>query len=116
MTTSLDPPSSRTETPLPRPLPQLEPIRRDGNRSRPVTRPVGRRGWLVRRMLLAADVVGLVLALVLTTLLQQDRLWSAAFATRVGALLVVLPLFVVGGKIYGLYDRDDEHADHSTVD
>ena len=57
-------------------------------------------------MLLAADVVGLVLALVLTTLLQQDRLWSAAFATRVGALLVVLPLFVVGGK----YSTDVQKA------
>ena len=30
--------------------------------------------------------------------------------------VVSLPVWVVAAKIYGLYDRDEERTDHSTVD
>jgi exopolysaccharide biosynthesis polyprenyl glycosylphosphotransferase len=31
-------------------------------------------------------------------------------------LLLMLPVWVVAAKLYGLYERDEEHVDHSTVD
>ena len=81
--------------------------------------PTGRRrGWLMRRLLLAADVVGLVMAYLIALKLappasEADRVapvWEAAlfFAT--------LPLWVLLARIHGLYDRDEERTDHSTVD
>jgi exopolysaccharide biosynthesis polyprenyl glycosylphosphotransferase len=77
-----------------------------------------RRGWLVRRALLAADVVGLLAAFFATELLfAGDHLvgglgigpQSAIFAASLAA-------WVVAAKLYGLYDRDEERATHSTAD
>jgi exopolysaccharide biosynthesis polyprenyl glycosylphosphotransferase len=65
-----------------------------------------RRGWLVRRALFLADVLGIVLGVALLALLDgRPSSWFALFA--------VLPLAL--GKLYGLYDGDEEHAHHSTV-
>ncbi len=81
------------------------------------TPSVRRRGWLVRRMLLLADLAGLTFAFVLTELLfvpsSTDRVdphgeWLLFFLT--------LPVWIVVAKLYGLYDRDEERANHSTVD
>jgi exopolysaccharide biosynthesis polyprenyl glycosylphosphotransferase len=77
------------------------------------------RGWLVRRALLAADMVGLIVSLLLaqaffthrTTLLERltpSPKWLL--------FLVALPAWVVAAKLYKLYDRDEERTDHSTVD
>jgi exopolysaccharide biosynthesis polyprenyl glycosylphosphotransferase len=78
-------------------------------------RAVRHRGWLVRRALLAADVTSLVLAYVLAKLIV-----SGTPGTRPGlefaVLTLMLPVWVVGAKLYGLYERDEEHVDHSTVD
>lgn len=77
-----------------------------------------RRGWLIRRSLLLADVVGLSVAFVLAETVSS----SGGGGSRLGrpAELVVaaatLPLWVFAGKLYGLYDRDEERTDHSTVD
>jgi exopolysaccharide biosynthesis polyprenyl glycosylphosphotransferase len=82
-------------------------------------RAIGRRGYLVRRMLLAADVVGLFVALAATAILNHGgiaALKTAEFGIRAVAMAGLIPLFVVTAKIYGLYDRDDEHANHSTID
>ena len=81
--------------------------------------PPGRRGWLVRRVLVAADLVGLTLAFVLTELLWG---WGSGRTNRVGTdaelLLFLLALvgWVLAAKLYGLYDRDEERTDPSTVD
>jgi exopolysaccharide biosynthesis polyprenyl glycosylphosphotransferase len=77
------------------------------------------RGWLVRRALLAADVLGLSAAFVL----------SQVFAGAAGEVqgrhdllidlmifLVALPIWVVAAKLAGLYARDEQRADHSTAD
>jgi exopolysaccharide biosynthesis polyprenyl glycosylphosphotransferase len=81
--------------------------------------PSRRRGWLVRRALLLADVLGLTFAFALA---QQLYLPST---TRPGALdglgefvafVVSLPVWVVAAKVYGLYDKDEERTDHSTTD
>ena len=76
------------------------------------------RGWLVRRMLLAADLVGLVAALALAewvvTSVNGSGLYDARTETLV--VLVSLPVWVVIAKLYGLYDHDEERTDHSTAD
>jgi exopolysaccharide biosynthesis polyprenyl glycosylphosphotransferase len=73
-----------------------------------------RRGWLVRRMLLAADVAGLVGAFLLTTVVLGEL--PTTHPWKLGALLASLPIWVLAAKIYGLYDRDEECADRSTLD
>lgn len=82
------------------------------------TATVHRRGWLVRRLLLAADLVGLVGALALTEWLVARETDAGILGARaeIVAFLVSLPGWVVTAKLYGLYDRDEERTDHSTVD
>jgi len=78
-----------------------------------------RRGWVVRRALAAADLIGLVGAfLVAETVIGADsangnvvdRLNEAAL------FALTLPAWLVVAKLYGLYDHDEERANHSTVD
>jgi exopolysaccharide biosynthesis polyprenyl glycosylphosphotransferase len=73
------------------------------------------RGWLVRRALLAADVGSLVFAFMLAKVLVADR-GDAQPVKELAVLLVAIPLWIVAAKLYGLYERDEEHVDHSTVD
>jgi exopolysaccharide biosynthesis polyprenyl glycosylphosphotransferase len=81
-------------------------------------RPPRSRGWLVRRALFAADLVGLTLAFSLSLALfgggdDSDRV---APISEFLIFLAALPVFVLIVKLYGLYDQDEERADHSTVD
>jgi exopolysaccharide biosynthesis polyprenyl glycosylphosphotransferase len=79
--------------------------------------PRRRRGWLVRRMLLAADVVGLLAAFFVTSLLFPDTASDPLGTTKRTVIFVVmLPAWVLAAKLYGLYDRDEERATHSTAD
>ena len=77
-----------------------------------------RRGWLVRRMLVLADLVGLTLAFVAATFLFEMDGRSDAVSSQVELLvfLVSLPAWVIVAKLYGLYDYDEERTDHSTAD
>jgi exopolysaccharide biosynthesis polyprenyl glycosylphosphotransferase len=78
-----------------------------------------RRGWLVRRMLLLADVIGLSLAFVSAELVFGPRGAVAdRFSPSVEILvfLATLPAWIIAAKVYGLYDRDEERTDHTTVD
>jgi exopolysaccharide biosynthesis polyprenyl glycosylphosphotransferase len=70
-----------------------------------------RRGWLIRRLLLLADVVGLTSAYVLSLLMIGDTL-----ASELALFAALLPVWVVLAKLNGLYDRDEERADYSTTD
>ena len=79
------------------------------------TATIRRRGWLIRRMLLLADVVGLTVAYVLAEILFGDATASGPRGELL-AFLVTLPVWVVVAKLYGLYDRDEERTDHSTID
>jgi len=78
------------------------------------------RGWLMRRMLLAADVVGLSTAFAVAELAFGGGAAHGGDAvsrtTEILLFVVVLPLWIVMAKLYGLYDRDEERADHSTAD
>lgn len=78
-----------------------------------------RRGWLVRRMLLVADALGLIAAFFAVQLIVGSQ---GAPVDRVSPSLeflifvLTLPVWVLAAKLYGLYDRDEERTDHSTVD
>jgi exopolysaccharide biosynthesis polyprenyl glycosylphosphotransferase len=77
-----------------------------------------RRGALVRRMLLIADLAGLALAFLIAEL-AFGRTTSADRLTLLQEYLLflaTLPGWVVLAKLYRLYDRDDERTDHSTLD
>jgi exopolysaccharide biosynthesis polyprenyl glycosylphosphotransferase len=82
-------------------------------RQRRARRPVGR-GWLVRRLLLAGDLLGLSLGFLLAALASEGEL-SAAWV-HFAIFLVSLPAWVVAAKVFGLYDEDVARADHSTLD
>jgi exopolysaccharide biosynthesis polyprenyl glycosylphosphotransferase len=79
----------------------------------------GRRGWLIRRALAAADVLGLVAAFLVAD-------WFFGYAAEGGSpigpwseyllLLLSLPAWIVVAKLSGLYDHDEERTDHSTAD
>ena len=78
-----------------------------------------RRGWFMRRMLLAADLVGMTVAFAVASL--ADR--PAQTSDHIGPgreyvlfFLFALPLWVGLAKLYGLYEKDGEKADYSTVD
>jgi exopolysaccharide biosynthesis polyprenyl glycosylphosphotransferase len=72
----------------------------------------GRR-WLLRRLLLAADLIGLLLAFVCAPALLGSALPQPFDWLTLAALL---PVWVLLAKLYGLYDHDEERAAHSTVD
>jgi exopolysaccharide biosynthesis polyprenyl glycosylphosphotransferase len=78
----------------------------------------GRRGWLVRRVLLAADIVGLVVAFSITELVFRGSGVVDEVGIGIESVIFVLglPVWVLAAKLYGLYDRDEERATHSTAD
>ncbi len=81
------------------------------------TSVVKRRGWLVRRMLLVADVTGLLAAMAIAEVVSTPNV-DTPFGKLVefGIFAASVPLWVVAAKIYGLYERDEERTDHSGAD
>lgn len=78
-----------------------------------------RRGWLIRRLLLLADVFGLTFAFVFSELaIGREAGSGQSFGGWSDLVLFVafLPVWVVMAKLHGLYDRDEERADYSTAD
>jgi exopolysaccharide biosynthesis polyprenyl glycosylphosphotransferase len=74
-----------------------------------------RRGWLVRRALVTADVAGLLFAYFLAkVVISGSEPHNPALEFIV--LGLALGAWIVGAKMYGLYERDEETVDHSTVD
>src|SRR3954453_23929535 len=72
------------------------------------------RGWLVRRALLVADLFGLTVAFFLPPLLFRSL--PRPSDPEILVFLAALPAWIVAAKLVGLYDHDEERADHSTVD
>lgn len=86
-----------------------------------------RRGWLIRRALLAADLSGLLAAFVLAQVVFGPAASAATAATtssldRIGPqeeyliFLATLPLWILLARSYRLYANDEERADHATGD
>jgi exopolysaccharide biosynthesis polyprenyl glycosylphosphotransferase len=80
------------------------------------TTTIPRRGWLMRRMLLAADLVGLLIAFLVAQVLTGSHQNGTVGATDEYLMLLCMPLWIVLAKVYGLYDRDEERTGHSTLD
>ena len=81
------------------------------------TSVVRRRGWLVRRLLLVADLAGLLLAFALAEAIQGRGADGHLHEWKEIVLFVcTLPGWIVVTKLYGLYERDEKRTDHSTVD
>ena len=76
------------------------------------------RGWLMRRLLLLADVVGLVTAFVVAQRIVGAPSVGDTVVPQWELVLFCasLPLWVILARLHGLYDRDEERTDHSSVD
>jgi exopolysaccharide biosynthesis polyprenyl glycosylphosphotransferase len=84
------------------------------DRRRSVATP-RRRGWLVRRLLLLADVFGLAVAFLAAEWFVGSGTQGEAVRETVLVVLAI-PTWVIAAKVNKLYDGDEERADHSTVD
>ena len=83
------------------------------------TATVHGRGWLVHRMLVLADLLGLVAAFLLVELLSAINVGAVDQVDRRAEFLIFalsLPAWIIVTKLYGLYDQDEERTDHSTAD
>jgi exopolysaccharide biosynthesis polyprenyl glycosylphosphotransferase len=74
------------------------------------------RGWLVRRALVLADVAGLSAAFFVALAIYGNNGAQFDSALEVLVFLGALPVWVIVGKLSGLYDQDEERTEHSTVD
>ncbi len=76
-----------------------------------------RRGWLIRRALVTADAIGISLAFAISSLAFPtaggDRIHPTG---EIFLFLLTLPMWLVLAKLQGLYERDEERTDHSTID
>jgi exopolysaccharide biosynthesis polyprenyl glycosylphosphotransferase len=77
-----------------------------------------RRGWLVRRMLLAADLLALATAFAVVEVFfrKSQLVGDVGIGVETLIFLGLLPIWVLAAKLYGLYDRDEDNATHSTAD
>jgi exopolysaccharide biosynthesis polyprenyl glycosylphosphotransferase len=97
----------------------LDPRTREILERRHTTSVVRRRGWLVRRSLVGADLLGLTVAFVVAELAfptMMNRAGALSQLTEYGCFALCLPVWIGAAKMYGLYDKDEERADHSTAD
>ena len=85
---------------------------------RSAEKPFKRRGWLVRRLLLGADVAGLTLSFVIAELFAGPAGLLNGVSAPFELLLFAasLPFWVVLAKLHGLYEGDEERTHHSTID
>lgn len=74
-----------------------------------------RRGRLVRRALVTADVSALALAFALAQITVAGSS-TADLRLELAALGVTIVLWILGARVFGLYERDEEQVDHSTID
>jgi exopolysaccharide biosynthesis polyprenyl glycosylphosphotransferase len=77
------------------------------------------RGWLIRRSLAAADLIGLVVAFLVAESVIHDSSGAPDALrgyTEYLVFLASLPGWVLLARQYGLYSLDEEHPAHSTAD
>jgi exopolysaccharide biosynthesis polyprenyl glycosylphosphotransferase len=78
---------------------------------------VHRRGWLVRRCLLCADLLGLLVAFfVAETVNLGHRPGTFDFGAETLLFVLTLPGWALVARLYGLYGQDDRRTSHATVD
>jgi exopolysaccharide biosynthesis polyprenyl glycosylphosphotransferase len=76
------------------------------------------RGWLVRRALVLADLVGLSVAFAVAEALFRPGTYGDPVHPWLEVLVfgLTLPAWIVTARLYGLYTSDEERNDHATVD
>ncbi|MBA2361042.1 MAG: sugar transferase, partial [Actinobacteria bacterium] len=74
------------------------------------------RGWLLHRALVLADLFGLLIAFIIASALAPGRSDTVSSPQEAALIVLSLPLWILLMKLEGLYDRDEERTDHSTVD
>jgi exopolysaccharide biosynthesis polyprenyl glycosylphosphotransferase len=84
-----------------------------GARRRVVSTEWGRRDAVTRRLLAAADVIGLVVAVSFAGLAADQR---PDWLELVAAFVPTLPAWTFLFKLYGLYDRDIKRISHTSLD
>ena len=92
-----------------------EPIRSD----RAPARRTRRRRWVVRRSLITADLIGLAAAFALLELIVgpgDDARDTIPLDGEVILFAASLPIWVAAAQAMGLYGRDEERPEHTTVD
>jgi exopolysaccharide biosynthesis polyprenyl glycosylphosphotransferase len=94
-------------------LPRVRPVPPTGLDERTVLATAyGHRDFWTRRALAAADIAALIVAVLVSQLIDNggtlgdDLAWGA----------LAIPLWVVLFKVYGLYDRDAKRVNHGTID
>jgi exopolysaccharide biosynthesis polyprenyl glycosylphosphotransferase len=70
----------------------------------------------MRRVLVIADVAGLTVAFLTAEAVMRARGWAVDYTREVPLFAATLPVWVLVARMYGLYDRDEERTDHSTLD
>jgi exopolysaccharide biosynthesis polyprenyl glycosylphosphotransferase len=78
-----------------------------------------RRGRLVNRLLVLADCVGLITGFLVARLLYPGQPFlQGAYggAAEFELFVATLPCWLLCARLYGLYSRDADRADHSTAD
>ena len=90
----------------------------DVRRRRSRTRAAPGRGKVVLRGLRIADITGLVVAYLAASLFFKDTPDGGRISevAEFALFLATLPLWLVLANLYGLYNRDEMRADHSTAD
>src|SRR6185437_5900208 len=78
-----------------------------------------RRGWLMRRMLVLADVVALAATFAVVELVFGAG--SGAYqhfgtGMEYALLLATIPGWILIARLYGLYEQDEERTHHPTSD
>lgn len=76
------------------------------------------RRWLLHRLLVLADLMGLTGAFALAELITATTVTHdhVGIDAEILLFIVTLPAWVVVAKLHGLYDNDDERTDHTTAD
>lgn len=92
-----------------------DPYPSTGGRERPDT-SFHRRGWLVRRALVAADLTGLLVSFLIAEEIAGQRGLPVRLSFETLLFAITIPVWVLMAKIYGLYERDEERTEHTTVD
>jgi exopolysaccharide biosynthesis polyprenyl glycosylphosphotransferase len=86
-----------------------------GAREKP-DRAFRRRGWLVRRALVGADLTGLLISFLLADVIAARHGLPVRLSFETLLFAITIPVWVLMAKVYGLYERDEERTEHTTVD
>jgi exopolysaccharide biosynthesis polyprenyl glycosylphosphotransferase len=84
---------------------------------RPETVKAHHRGWLVRRVLVVADLAGLLGAFVIAeAVVAGTSPGTFNLFSEVLLFVATLPAWVLVARVYGLYGLDDQRTNHTTTD